>query len=65
VRNTQQIRNDALYYAAITYDNRFNTTRTPEARQQAMIAWNALKKAYLSLPEHFRFKLANEKLSSF
>jgi serine/threonine protein kinase len=65
VRNTQQIRNDALYYAAITYDNRFNTTRTPEARQQAMIAWNALKKAYLSLPEHSRFKLANEKLSAF
>jgi serine/threonine protein kinase len=65
VRSTRQIRNDALYFAAITYDNRFNTTRTPQSRQQAMIAWNALKKAYLSRPEHTRFKLANQKLSEF
>jgi serine/threonine protein kinase len=65
VRNTQQVRNEALYFSAITYDNRFNATRSPESRQQAMIAWNALKKAYLSHPEHSRFKLANEKLSTF
>ncbi|MBN1603575.1 MAG: serine/threonine protein kinase [Chitinispirillaceae bacterium] len=65
VRSTQQIRNDALYFAALTYDNRFNTTRSPQSRQQAMIAWNSLKKAYLSRPEHTRFKLANQKLSDF
>ncbi len=65
VRTIQQIRNDALYFSAIIYDNRFNATRTPEARQQAMIAWNSLKKAYLSQPEHKRFRLANEKLNGF
>lgn len=65
VRSTQQIRNDALYFAAVTYDNRFNATRSPQSRQQAMIAWNSLKKAYLSRPEHTRFKLANQKLSDF
>lgn len=65
VRSTQQIRNDALFYAAIIYDDRYNSTRSPESREQSLIAWNALKKAYTSNPEHPRFKLANQKLSEF
>jgi serine/threonine protein kinase len=65
VRDIQLVRNDALYYAAIAYDDRYHTTRTPEARQQAMLAWNALKRVYTSRPDHSRFLLANEKLSSF
>jgi serine/threonine protein kinase len=64
-RSTQQIRNDALFHIAIIYDNRYNSTRSPESREQALIAWNALKKAYTASPEHPRFKLANQKLSEF
>jgi predicted negative regulator of RcsB-dependent stress response len=65
VRSTQQIRSDALFYAAIIYDNRYNSLRSPESREQALIAWNALKKAYVSNMDHPRFKLANQKLSEF
>ncbi len=65
VRSTQQIRCDALFYAAIIHDDRYNSTRSPESREQSLIAWNALKKAYISNPEHPRFKLANQKLSEF
>lgn len=65
VRSTQQVRNDALFYAAIIYDNRYNSLRSPDSREQALIAWNALKKAYVSNMEHPRFKLANQKLSEF
>jgi serine/threonine protein kinase len=65
VRSTQQIRNDALFYTAIIYDNRYTSFRSPESREQALIAWNALKKAYVSNMEHPRFKLANQKLSEF
>jgi serine/threonine protein kinase len=64
-RNTQLVRNDALYYTAVTYDNRYNATLSPEARQQAMMAWNTLKRVYISQPDHPRFKLANQKLASF
>lgn len=64
-RNTQLVRNDALYYTAVTYDNRYNATLSPEARQQAMMAWNTLKRVYISQPNHPRFKLANQKLASF
>jgi serine/threonine protein kinase len=64
-RNTQIVRNDALYYTAVTYDNRYNATLSPEARQQAMMAWNTLKRVYISQPDHPRFKLANQKLASF
>ncbi|HEX2956708.1 MAG TPA: serine/threonine-protein kinase [Chitinispirillaceae bacterium] len=65
VRSTQLIRSDALFYAAIIYDDRYNSTRSPESREQSLIAWNALKKAYISNPDHPRFKLANQKLSEF
>jgi serine/threonine protein kinase len=65
VRSTQQIRSDALFYTAIIYDNRYTSFRSPESREQALIAWNALKKAYVSNMEHPRFKLANQKLSEF
>jgi len=65
IRNTQVVRSDALYYTAITYDNRYNATLSPEARQQAMMAWNTLKRVYISKPDHPRFKLANQKLASF
>ncbi len=64
-RNTQLVRNDALYYTAVTYDNRYNATLSPEARQQAMKAWDTLIKVYISQPDHPRFKLANQKLASF
>lgn len=64
-RNTQLVRNDALYYTAVTYDNRYNATLSPEARQQAMKAWDTLIKVYMSQPDHPRFKLANQKLASF
>ncbi|MGE5670910.1 MAG: serine/threonine-protein kinase [Fibrobacterota bacterium] len=64
-RNTLQVRNDALYFTAVTYDNRYNATLSPEARQQAMMAWNTLKRVYISQPDHPRFKLANQKLASF
>jgi serine/threonine protein kinase len=64
-RNTQLVRNDALYYTAVTFDNRYNATLSPEARQQAMMAWNTLKRVYISQPDHPRFKLANQKLASF
>lgn len=65
IRSAQSIRNDALYYTALTYDNRFTATRSPEARQQALMAWNTLKRMYVSQPAHPRFKLANQKLASF
>ncbi len=64
-RNTQIVRNDALYYTALSYDSRYNATLSPEARQQAMMAWNTLKRVYISQPNHPRFKLANQKLASF
>lgn len=64
-RNTRLVRNDALYYAALSYDNRYNATLSPEARQRAMMAWNTLKRVYISQPNHPRFKLANQKLASF
>jgi hypothetical protein len=65
IRSAQSIRNDALYYTALTYDSRFTATRSPEARQQALMAWNTLKRMYVSQPDHPRFKLANQKLASF
>jgi hypothetical protein len=65
IRNSQSIRNDALYYTALTYDNRFTVTRSPEARQQALMAWNTLKRMYISQPDNPRFKMANQKLASF
>jgi hypothetical protein len=65
IRSAQSIRNDALYYTALTYDSRFTATRSPEARQQALMAWNTLKRMYISQPDHPRFKLANQKLASF
>lgn len=65
IRSAQAIRNDALYYTALTYDSRFTATRSPEARQQALMAWNTLKRMYVSQPDNPRFKLANQKLASF
>lgn len=64
-RNTQLVRNDALYYTAITYDNRYNATLSPESRQQAIKALNTLKNVYISQPDNPRFKLAKQKLASF
>jgi O-phosphoseryl-tRNA(Cys) synthetase len=58
------IRDDALYYTALTRSEMFRKNPTAENRGQAQNAWNIVKRMYGSTPEHSRFKTANEQLSA-
>jgi hypothetical protein len=65
MRETNEIRNDALYYAALIYDKHFIQSPSTETRFKAITAWNNVKRVYTTNMDHPRFKVANKKLSEY
>lgn len=65
LKSAKAIRGDALYNTSLVYDDLYAETRSPAAKQQALLAWNNLKFFYISQPGHKWFKLANQKLASY
>jgi serine/threonine protein kinase len=64
VQNVMSIRGDALYYIALTNDALYSANSSPQTKQQALLAWNNLKRFYNSHQENPRFKLADQKVAS-
>ncbi len=61
IRSDHYVRSEALYYAAMIYDNWFMINPSPDNRQFAMISWKNLKRIHE--PNQERYKLAERKLS--
>ena len=65
MRKRNDIRDDALYYTAAARSEIFRSNPSADNREQAKNAWNTVERMYTSTPDHPRFKMANEQLSTY
>jgi serine/threonine protein kinase len=63
-RNIRDVRNDALYYTALSYSEIYKDDPTTDNRGLALQSWRVVKNMYANAPDNARFKKSVTELSS-
>lgn len=63
-RNVRDVRNDALYYTALTYSEMYKDDPSSDNRAMALQSWRVVKNMYASSPDNGRYKKAVNELAS-
>jgi tetratricopeptide (TPR) repeat protein len=63
-RNIRDVRNDALYYTALSYSEIYKDDPSNDSRGLALQSWRVVKNMYANAPDNARFKKAVTELSS-
>jgi hypothetical protein len=63
-RNVRDVRNDALYYTALTYSEMYKDDPSSDNRAMALQSWRVVKNMYSSNPDSGRYKKAVNELAS-
>jgi serine/threonine protein kinase len=63
-RNIRDVRNDALYYTALTYSEMYKDDPSNDNRGMALQSWRVVKNMYSSNPDNGRYKKAVNELAS-
>jgi serine/threonine protein kinase len=63
-RNIRDVRNDALYYTALTYSEMYKDDPSNDNRGMALQSWRVVKNMYSSNPDNGRYRKAVNELAS-
>jgi serine/threonine protein kinase len=63
-RNIRDVRNDALYFTALSYSEIYKDDPTSDNRGLALQSWRVVKNMYANAPDNARFKKSVTELSS-
>jgi serine/threonine protein kinase len=63
-RNVRDVRNDALYYTAVTYSEMYKDDPSPDNRGLTLQSWFVVKNMYANNPNNQRYKKAVSELAS-
>jgi serine/threonine protein kinase len=63
-RNIRDVRNDALYYTALTYSEMYKDDPSSDNRGMVMQSWRVVKNMYSSSPDNGRYRKAVNELAS-
>ncbi len=64
IRNTNDVRNDALYFTALAYRDIYVNDPSADNRGLALQSWLVVKNVYRNNPNHPRFKKATEEMGN-
>jgi serine/threonine protein kinase len=63
-RNIRDVRNDALYFTALTYSEMYKDDPSADNRGMALQSWRVVKNMYSSNPDNGRYRKAVNELAS-